>query len=104
VELLLLGLHTQVDLKLVLDYLSAYPHKVKGGPCKNIAIFVEERQELCMFFWTYLSVEADGSVRYPRAKCNFLEITLGFNGFFEFYRSFLLDGVFCLLILFCLFP
>jgi hypothetical protein len=88
----------------MLDYLSAYSYKVRGGPHKNIAIFVEERQELRLFFWTCLSAEADGSVMYSGVKCNFLEITRGFDGVFEFYRSFLLDGVFYLLILFCLFP
>jgi hypothetical protein len=39
-KLLLLCVHTWVDLQFVLDYLSTYPHKVRGGPRKNIAILL----------------------------------------------------------------
>jgi hypothetical protein len=42
VELLLLGLCVWVDLQFVLNYLSAYPTIVRGGPCRNIIVFVEE--------------------------------------------------------------
>jgi hypothetical protein len=71
--------------------ISTYTHEIRGGPCKNNVVFVEERQELYLFLWTHLSVEAYGSVWYPGVKCHFLEITLGLNGFFEFCRSFFLD-------------
>jgi hypothetical protein len=80
------------------------PNGVEGGPHKSIIIFVKESQELRLFFRTCLSAEADSSVKYLGIKCNFLKITLSFDVFFEFCRSFLFDGSFCLLILFCFFP
>jgi hypothetical protein len=87
----------------VLNYLSAYPNEVGGGPHKNIIAFVEEGQGFCLFFWTCLSAKADSSVKYPRIKCHFLDIALSFYGFFEFCRSLLFGGSFCLLILFYFF-
>jgi hypothetical protein len=66
----------------MLAYHPAYSYDVRGGPHKNVVVFVKKRQELCLFFWGYFNAEADGSVWYSRVQCNFLEITFGFDGFF----------------------
>jgi hypothetical protein len=36
----------RVDLQLVLDYLSANPYWIRGGPHENVAILLKELQEL----------------------------------------------------------
>jgi hypothetical protein len=66
VELLLYGLHVRIDLQLVLDYLSAYPYEIEGGPRKNITILVKELLELHLLLWTHFSAKAGGSIQYHR--------------------------------------
>jgi hypothetical protein len=73
VELLLFGLHIWIHLQLVLNYLSAYPHEIGGGPCENIAILVKELQKLRLLLWTHFGAEADGFIGYPGSSGTFLK-------------------------------
>jgi hypothetical protein len=93
----------RVDLPLVFNYFSAYPHEIRGGPCKNITVLIKELLELHLLLWTHFSANVDNFIWYPRVECHSLDIAFSLNCFLEFYRGLLLGQRLCLLMLLCVF-
>jgi hypothetical protein len=65
------------------NYFSADSYKVRRGLGKNIAILVKELPELRLLFWAHFGSDAHSSIWYSGVDCHSIEITFGFNWFFE---------------------